>query len=122
MNITYYAAPGIIDKSNRRLFSSDREKAEHIIKKVAEYYGITPDTVKRKSRIRKIIIARFISMHFIRKRTYLPLTQIGMMFCGGMDHTTVMNGIKKVKEQMSLNYENDIKDGVKEISPTLLGI
>ncbi|MCQ2911909.1 MAG: chromosomal replication initiator protein DnaA [Bacilli bacterium] len=88
-----------------------------ITETVASYYGLTPFQLMSKVRTAQITMARHISMYLIRMMLDIPLIKIGSYF-GGRDHTTVMNGVKKVEDELKTNKElqkaiEDLKNKLK---------
>jgi len=73
-----------------------------IQKAVAQHFDIPLDSLKAKTRIAKVVLARQVAIHLARTMTELPLVQIGKRF-GGRDHSTVLHACKKVKRAI----END---------------
>src|SRR5690554_937567 len=67
---------------------------------VARYFGLRPADLISRSRSRNIAFPRQIAMYLARTMTDLSLPAIGEEF-GGRDHTTVLHGYEKVREQMA---------------------
>lgn len=67
---------------------------------VARYFGLRPADLISRSRSRNIAFPRQIAMYLARTMTDLSLPAIGEEF-GGRDHTTVLHGCERVREQMS---------------------
>lgn len=78
--------------------------AENIIKSVANAFGVRITELKSKKRTRNIVMPRQIAMYLIRKLTPLSLPEIGEVF-GGMDHTSVLHGIRKVENLLKTSEE-----------------
>jgi len=89
---------------------------ERIIQETAYYYSLTADDLKGTGKTRNTAEARQISMYLIRKLTGLSLVDIGKEYYGrsgkGMDHTSVMSGIRKVEEKLkaSLDFNDTLRD------------
>ena len=84
--------------SNRKITLSD------IMIKVADKYQVTVQDLKSNSRQSKIILPRFSAMFLARKLTDLTTTDIGKEF-GDRDHSTVVNAVNKVEENMKKDTE-----------------
>jgi len=90
-------------------------KPSTVIQNVAKYYDYDIRTIKGKTRKKDISLARQVTMFLLKEINQLPLKSIGE-FLGGRDHTTIMHGIGKIKnETANNNYRlkreiNDIKD------------
>jgi chromosomal replication initiator protein len=70
--------------------------AESILRKVADYYGVTIAQIKGKRRDKALVTARQVAMHLVREMTSSSLPEIGRIF-GGKDHTTVIHACTKIK-------------------------
>jgi len=80
---------------------------------VAEYFGIDVELLKAKTRKRKVVQARQISMYFAKELTKHSLKSIGLHF-GGRDHSTVIHSIQTVNNLTETDpkfrkYVDDIK-------------
>lgn len=69
---------------------------QNIQKVVADYYALKPGDLVSKSRTNSITRPRHMAMYLARELTDHSLPEIGEAF-GGRDHTTVMNGCRKIK-------------------------
>ncbi len=87
-----------------------------VIDKVEKYFNLKEDDLRSKSRSQNIAFPRQIAMYILKEYTNLSLKQIGASF-GGMDHTTVLHGVKKVKDSMDedATVENLVNDIVKDV-------
>ncbi|MBR5503719.1 MAG: chromosomal replication initiator protein DnaA [Methanobrevibacter sp.] len=92
---------------------------ELIIQTVAEHYGITMADISGNKRNNEIVVPRQISMYLCRKMTDASLKNIGALL-GKRDHTTIINGQKKIEEELKSNntsLKNNIDIIMKKISP-----
>jgi len=71
-----------------------------IQQKVAEYFNVKVDDLKKKKRTRNIAFPRQIAMFLCREMTEESLPQIGNRF-GGRDHTTVLHAQEKITKEMN---------------------
>ncbi|MBD5542137.1 MAG: chromosomal replication initiator protein DnaA [Lachnospiraceae bacterium] len=83
-----------------------------IIKVVADHFGISPDDIVSKKRNSEFVIPRQICMYMIREYTATSLESTAKIL-NKKDHTTVIHGINKIKEEMDKN--TDIKNKVEII-------
>ena len=83
-----------------------------IIKVVADHFGISPDDIISKKRNSEFVIPRQICMYMIREYTATSLESTAKIL-NKKDHTTVIHGINKIKEEMDKN--TDIKNKVEII-------
>lgn len=72
-----------------------------IIEIVAEHFHISPQDIKGKQRNSDIVYPRQIAMYLCRE-TGTPLKKIGEDL-GGRDHTTIMHGADKIKDEIQTN-------------------
>ncbi len=88
-----------------------------IIKVVADHFGISPDDIISKKRNAEFVIPRQICMYMIREFTATSLESTAKLL-NKKDHTTVIHGINKIKEEMDKNGEvkNKIEIIKKKIS------
>ncbi|MDD2233227.1 MAG: helix-turn-helix domain-containing protein, partial [Sphaerochaetaceae bacterium] len=97
--ITMEVAKELLKNSIKINIDRSTTSVSHIIKCVAEYYGISPYDIKGKSKKKSIATARQIAMYLARMQTDYSTTEIGLEF-GGRDHTTIMYAIEKIKSQL----------------------
>lgn len=89
---------------------------EYIQKLVCDYFSISIDQVKSKTRKREIVQARQISMYFAKDLTKSSLKTIGMHF-GGRDHSTVIHACQTVNDLMETDkkFKSDVEELSKRI-------
>lgn len=78
---------------------SSRKKinVQTIQKTVAQHFDIPIDTLKAKTRISRVVLARQVAIYLCRELTPHSLVQIGKKF-GGRDHSTVLYALKKIEK------------------------
>src|SRR6266849_593759 len=67
---------------------------------VARRWGVTPEGLRSKARIKTLTVPRQIAMYLARDLLQMQLVEIGQAF-GGRDHSTVIHSVDKVQRQMS---------------------
>lgn len=92
--------------------SSKKVTPNDIITKISDLYNISVEDIISKSRQSKIVTPRFVAMYLTRKLTDMTTTDIGKQF-GHRDHSTVVNAINKVEEDMKNNL--DFKEQIEEL-------
>lgn len=107
----------LIDEIIEGVYSSEKKEKRYtnikqIMNAVCEYFGLNPEEIKSKKRIKNIILPRQIAMYLGRELTNTSLNSIASEF-GGKDHTTVLHAYKKVKELME--KDKSLKDTVEKI-------
>ena len=70
---------------------------EIILERVADYFNINSNELKRGKRSKSLILPRQIVMYLIRELTDLSLPEIGN-FLGAKHHTTVLYATRKLKD------------------------
>jgi chromosomal replication initiator protein len=71
--------------------------AQTIQKVVSQHFDVPLESLKARTRISRVVLARQVAILLTRELTDLSLVQIGKRF-GGRDHSTVLHGIKKVQD------------------------
>ncbi|MBR3253405.1 chromosomal replication initiator protein DnaA [Candidatus Saccharibacteria bacterium] len=91
---------------------------KQIVEKVAKYYNLSVKEMCGKSRVANIKTARQISMFLLSKELSLSTNKIAAEV-GVKDHTTVMHGIKKIENDLKLNFS--LRDQIEEIKEKIYG-
>jgi chromosomal replication initiator protein len=68
-----------------------------VLTAICDYFHVTMDELRGKSREKRLAHARQVAMYFLRDAAQLPLTEIGHLL-GGRDHTTVLHGHSKIQQ------------------------
>jgi chromosomal replication initiator protein len=80
-------------------------KPETILAVVSEFYGLSVEDVRGAKRLRPLVHARHVAMYLIRDMlTNYSYPMIARIF-DGRNHTTVISGVEKIREQIALNAE-----------------
>lgn len=74
-----------------------------IIDKVAKYYQLSVKEMCGKSRISHIKTARQVAMFLLVEELGMSTPKVAVEV-GVKDHTTVLHGVKKIKQDMKLNF------------------
>ena len=84
--------------------AEERPKALPSIDKVqdvvARRWGVTPEGLRSKARIKSLTVPRQIAMYLAREVLNMQLVEIGQAF-GGRDHSTVIHSVDKVQRQLA---------------------
>lgn len=91
---------------------------KQIVEKVAKYYNLSVKEMCGKSRVSNIKTARQVSMFILSKELNLSTNKIATEV-GVKDHTTVMHGIKKIEQDLKLNF--NLRDQIEEIKEKIYG-
>lgn len=89
-----------------------------VVEKVAKYYNLSVPEMTGKSRVSNIKTARQVAMYLLSKELGMSTTKIAPEV-GVKDHTTVMNGIKKIDTDAKINAQ--LKDQVEQIREAIYG-
>lgn len=89
---------------------------DYIQKFVSEYFSVTIDQMKDKTRKREIVIARQVAMYFAKEYTNMSLKSIGTHF-GGRDHSTVIHALTSVSDLMDTDkkFRATMQELIKKI-------
>ncbi len=77
------------------------EKVQEV---VARRWGVTPEGLRSKARIKTLTVPRQIAMFLARELLQMQLVEIGQAF-GGRDHSTVIHSVDKVQTQLGRDRE-----------------
>ena len=91
---------------------------KQVVEKVAKYYELTPKELCSKSRVAHIKNARQVAMFIISKELGLSTNKIASEV-GVKDHTTVMHGVRKIENDLKLNFQ--LRDQIEAIKEKLYG-
>ena len=99
---------------------------ENLLSVISFVSGLPEDAIRSQNRGRGLVLCRHAYYFIARQNMRLKLAEIGEVF--GSDHTTVIHGIQKVKDMLSigdeitLNFINNINSCIKEkyLIPTIL--
>ena len=104
--------PGSISRRQKNI------TAKTIVEKVAKYYNLTVVEMTGKSRVSNIMTARQVAMYLLSKELGMSTTNIALEV-GVKDHTTVMNGKKRITSR--LKTEPQLHDQVEQIREAIYG-
>ena len=89
---------------------------DKVLQRVAEYYKIDPDELRKKTRKKDIVHPRQVLMYILREDYDVSFLNIGNLL-GGRDHSTVIHSYEKIKEGQKQNYK--LKNEIEEIRAIL---
>ena len=97
--------------------ANKKPASELIIEEVCKYYNISPDRIKVKNQSQDIVLPRQVASYILQQLTDMSLQDIGKTL-GGQHHTTIINSIKKIKNEMRDNpaLASTIKDLMTNLS------
>ncbi|HUX05443.1 MAG TPA: chromosomal replication initiator protein DnaA [Acidimicrobiales bacterium] len=80
-------------------------KPETILSVVSDFYGLSVEDIRGSKRLRPLVHARHVAMYLIRDLLdNYSYPMIARIF-DGRNHTTVISGVEKIREQLTLNGE-----------------
>lgn len=90
----------LTEKVLRHMVEEEKSKIEipYIQKMVADFFNLTLNDLKSKSRKKNIALPRQIAIYLARRYTEASLSEIGDAF-GGKDHTTVLHAVQKIERE-----------------------
>jgi chromosomal replication initiator protein len=77
---------------------------------VARRWGVTPEGLRSKARIKTLTVPRQVAMFLARDLLGMQLVEIGQAF-GGRDHSTVIHSVGRVEHQM--RHDGKFKERVE---------
>ena len=80
--------------SVKNIWHDEKPSLAHLIKEVAEKYGVTVDDIRSARRTRAIMQPRLEFYYRARTETPYSYPEIGK-FCGNRDHTTILTGARR---------------------------
>ena len=89
---------------------------EEIQRIACEYFDISEDLIRGKTRKREVVQARQVAMYFSKQLTQHSLKTIGLHF-GGRDHSTVIHANQSVEDQ--IDTDPKFSDMIEEIRQRL---
>lgn len=75
---------------------------DDVIRAVCDYYSIKPTQLRGTRRDALFVKPRHICMYLLKEDLKITLVEIGNLL-GGRDHTTIMHGVEKIREQKEVN-------------------
>ncbi|MFH1771681.1 MAG: chromosomal replication initiator protein DnaA [Candidatus Omnitrophota bacterium] len=90
-----------------------RLSPDNIIEKVAAFYGLSKEELKKSKRSKNIVMPRQVAMYLIRELTELSLPEIGRLF-GAKHHTTILYAFRKISSD--IKTDKHLKQAVNALS------
>lgn len=85
---------------------------QDLVKIVADFYGIEPDSLIDKTRRKEVVKPRQIAMYILREDFNTSFPTIGEKM-GGRDHTTVIHSCEKIRNE--LKEDKQLEQQIQEI-------
>ncbi|MFK7899275.1 MAG: chromosomal replication initiator protein DnaA [Cyclobacteriaceae bacterium] len=111
LTLAKYTLKNIIQETDREV------NIDYIQKFVCDYYNISLDLMKSKTRKREVVVARQVAMYFSKSYTDLSLKSIGYHF-GKRDHSTVIHALTTVNDMMDTDtrFNGNIQEMQNKLS------
>jgi chromosomal replication initiator protein len=93
-------------------------KPKEIISAVATHFNLKISELLGTRRLKKVALARQISMYLLRNDLKLPLMEVGRIL-GGKDHTTIIHGVEKITKLLASS--EDLRVDIAGIRKRLYG-
>jgi chromosomal replication initiation ATPase DnaA len=97
-------------------------KQDELLEIVCQEAGLTVESILRPFRGRNFVLARYVYFHIAKKLYGLKLSEMGSKF--GHDHTTVIHGLRKIDDLLSIgdeitcNLVNKVNARIRELNET----
>lgn len=88
-----------------------------ILESISDYYHIEPEDIISKKRNAEIVLPRQIFMYLCRQMTDITLQGIAVLLYK-KDHSTIVHGINKITEEISVN--NELKESIEAIKNKIM--
>lgn len=75
---------------------------KNVVDRVAEFYGISEESIYEKTRRREVVRPRQVIMYLLREDFRISYPSIGTKL-GGRDHTTVIHSCEKIKGELAVD-------------------
>lgn len=75
---------------------------KNVVDRVAEFYGISEESIYEKTRRREVVRPRQVIMYLLREDFRISYPSIGTKL-GGRDHTTVIHSCEKIKSEIAVD-------------------
>ncbi len=75
---------------------------KNVVDRVAEFYGISEESIYEKTRRREVVRPRQVIMYLLREDFRISYPSIGTKL-GGRDHTTVIHSCEKIKGEIAVD-------------------
>ncbi|PIR83206.1 chromosomal replication initiator protein DnaA [Candidatus Kaiserbacteria bacterium CG10_big_fil_rev_8_21_14_0_10_56_12] len=95
-------APDLLEvRQSLRSFTRPQKNisVKNVVDRVAEFYGISEDSIYEKTRRREVVRPRQVIMYLLREDFRISYPSIGAKL-GGRDHTTVIHSCEKIKGEL----------------------
>lgn len=76
---------------------------ENLLSVISFVSGLSEDAIRSQNRARGYVLCRHAYYFLAREKMGLKLVEIGEVF--GADHTTVIHGVQKIKDMVSIGDE-----------------
>lgn len=107
-----YAIPGL---KRKPIIKTTNHQIEHIESTICQYLSVSPESVKSKTRLASVVEARHFIFLFLRANTTLSLSEIATRY--NRDHTTVIAGVNRMHDLISL--EDEVRQKYKNLEQQL---
>ncbi|WP_284441540.1 chromosomal replication initiator protein DnaA [Chlamydia gallinacea] len=87
-----------------------------VVRAVAQYYGVSPESILGRSQSREYVLPRQVAMYLCRQRLSLSYVRIGNIF--SRDHSTVISSIRTVAQKVE-GGDSDISIATKDLMKIL---
>lgn len=98
-------APDLIEvRQSLRSFTRPQKtiSVKNVVDRVAEFYGISEESIYEKTRRREVVRPRQVIMYLLREDFRISYPSIGTKL-GGRDHTTVIHSCEKIKSEIAVD-------------------
>lgn len=117
--LNVYALPGIRFKNNEAPKLSKNLEPEYILSHVCDFFKISSDEIKKKSRKTEIVYPRQVAIYLICKYSKKTLREIGAIFYSetegnNRDHSAAIHARDRIKK--FLDWDDKVVKDIQNIT------
>jgi chromosomal replication initiator protein len=108
----------LAEKVLKNVISAEKKELsiEHIQKSVADFFKVSENSLRMKTRKQEIVLPRQVAMFLSKKLTRASLKTIGLHF-GGRDHTTIIHACRSMEQ--AITSDTTLASQVEQIEKQL---
>ena len=96
-----------------------QEQINRIVKAVAKVTGVSEQTMLGRLRPAEAVEARWIAWHYMHTHMGLQLAAIGRSWGKGVDHATVIHGLKQVAYKLTYARDWQLRPMMEDVAEVL---
>lgn len=111
--MNYFLMPGLKERPVYKAIYKDRDTVTNI---VCHYFDTDINHLRVKNRDMRIVMVRHICFYLLYDNCGMSYQQIANYFAPSVsNHSTVLHGVKLIRDQLYLKHDNEIKTHLQNI-------